>query len=1101
VRALHAVGKLHRDLKPSNVLCTPEGRVIVLDFGVATQFSQHADRQRPDEEPQLVGTANYMAPEQALGEALTPASDWYSVGVMLYEALVGAPPFEGEAMTVLATKATTDASPPSERVRGVPPDLDELCHALLEREPERRLDADEIQLRLEAARAVHQAISVRPAAHPTSETMLVGRSPHRRALRDAFAVTRSGRSVTVRVGGTAGTGKSSVVQHFVDDLIDRDEAVVLQGRAYEREALPYKAVDGVIDGLSWHLMRLSEQNEIPDLPLDTSALARLFPVLRRVPSIGRLVEEPVTDPMSVRRRAFSALRELLGALAGRRPLVLYVDDAQWGDTDSVALLLELVRPPAAPALLLVMTYREEEAKAPFLADLARRWPDGAEIRELTVGPLDDADAAELARSLLGPENGDETGEAVARASGGNPFLIEELARSVNGRGRLRGASAPAPKGEGISLDQMVAERVATLPEKARRVLEIVAVGGRPLPVSTVADAAGVGEEADELIGLLCAKRFVRCGMRDSQEVVEAIHDRIRETIVAGASALSVREHHRSLAHALEAIADTHVEALAVHWLGTGDMERAAEYAQRAAEQAIAKVAFDEASRLLRLALDAIPRERPDALRARRRLAEVLAFAGRGAEAAPIYLEAAREAPPLERIDLQRSAAEQLMASGQVDQAEGVFREVLASVGIRVPRSPLAIRVWLFLYGLWARVVGLEFKHRSPDEVRLGDRVRIDALYAIALGFSVVHPFLSRCMKQRHLVEALRRGDDVHISRAAALCAVNGKPKEKRLRALTELAERLATKSGNAGALAYTHGTRGVNLYLAGQWKKALEELDGAYAKLPVYMAGWQSNANLFAVACLCLTGNLSEARRRLDRLLEDAEQRGDFYTSVNLRVGHTVLVWLANDDPDAARSRAREAAARWSRRSYLLQHWYLMVAEVNTELYVGDGARGYERMTRDARALKMSMLLGLQTVRAMTYYIRGCCALASLDGAAGTARLAEARRMATLLEREGMPWTAPLAAIVGASVANAEGDRARSIELLQIAVQSGESADMPLHAGAARHRLGIVLSGEEGQRRLHEATEAMKSHGVRDPARFARMLVPGRWGNGAEPAP
>ncbi len=77
VQALHAAGHLHRDLKPSNVLVAADGRVVVLDLGVATSLR----RDRLSEEPEMVGTSTYMAPEQALGETPTPAADWYSTSV------------------------------------------------------------------------------------------------------------------------------------------------------------------------------------------------------------------------------------------------------------------------------------------------------------------------------------------------------------------------------------------------------------------------------------------------------------------------------------------------------------------------------------------------------------------------------------------------------------------------------------------------------------------------------------------------------------------------------------------------------------------------------------------------------------------------------------------------------------------------------------------------------------------------------------------------------------------------------------------------------------------------------------------------------------
>jgi hypothetical protein len=1086
VQALHAAGKLHRDIKPSNVLCTAEGRVVLLDLGVATELRSAIDEDQ--EEDQIVGTVPYMAPEQALHEPPTVASDWYSVGVMLYEALVGAPPFAGSTIEVLSQKVLNDPAPPSERVERVPAELDKLCMALLDRAPDRRPRGEEVLhvLGAVASRDVHSLVLPAQTAGPSA---LVGRQSHLRALREAFEASLARRPVTVCVGGRAGMGKSSIVQHFVNELAERGEAVVLRGRAYEREAVPYKAVDSVIDALSHYLLRLSERETPLQLPMETWALARLFPVLRRVPNVELASSVTDLDPARMRRRAWDALRELVSLLAQEQPLVIYIDDVQWGDTDSAALLLELVRPPFSASLLLVLTYRDEEASAPFLAEMRARWPEDAEMRELAVGPLETRDSQRLAMTLLGAEDSaaQSTADAIARECEGNPFLIEELARSASAHHRVAAG--------GLTLDRVVGERLAQLPEEGRRLLEIVALGGRPLSLDVVANASGVHESADSTIRMLCANRFIRSGLRDGREVVEPVHDRIRETIVARLPEATSRNYHGRLARALEAAASPDAEALAMHWLGAGDSERAGAYAERGAEEAAGKLAFDQAARLLRLRLEMFAAESSETGRLQRRLAEVLEWAGRGAEAAPVYLEAAEGASSLERVDLERAAAEQLLASGRIDQAAEVLRRVLASLGMTVPRSPWGVRFWLLVYGLWARVIGLKFALRPAHSVRPADRVCIDALYAIALGFSVIDPLFARCMKERHLVEAMRAGDAVHVSRAAALCAINGKPGAKRVRALADLATQLAIQSNHGGALAYAHATQGVHLYLSGQWKRALEELDGAYTHLPVVRAGWQSNANLFAVNSLCLMGCLDEASLRISRLLADAEQRGDMYTSVNLRAGYTALVSLAADDPRVARRRAREAMARWSRRGFFVQHWYAMLAEVNIDLYTGDGAAAYERMQRDSFALKKSLLLRLQTVRAMTHYLRGCCAVASL-GAMRARRptlLRDAKRHARLLAQEGMAWTEPLAAIVGACVANAEGNSQRAVALLRTAALAGEAADMPLYAASARYQLGSRLGGSEGHELVCSARDALSARGVRVPERFAQMFVPGCW--------
>ena len=253
VSALHGAGTLHRDIKPSNVLVTERGRVVLLDFGLAAELEATGVHQSTD--GHVLGTAYYMAPEQAEGLAVSPAADWYSVGVMLYEALTGCLPFMGQSRDVLRDKQTNEAPAPREVAQDVPEDLDTLCVNLLRRDPGSRLSGPDILARLGSGSAQYEGL-VSPSVASSNRAPFVGRESHLEALRDGLKAVKHGQTVTFLIHGRSGVGKTALVQHFLESLPHRGEAVVLVGRCYERESVPYKALDNVVDALARYLRRL-----------------------------------------------------------------------------------------------------------------------------------------------------------------------------------------------------------------------------------------------------------------------------------------------------------------------------------------------------------------------------------------------------------------------------------------------------------------------------------------------------------------------------------------------------------------------------------------------------------------------------------------------------------------------------------------------------------------------------------------------------------------------------------------------------------------------------------------------------------------------------
>jgi len=341
---LHEAGKLHRDLKPSNVLVDQNGRVVILDLGLvhdAFDDSQSADNQ-------IVGTVAYMSPEQAAAKRVGPESDWYSVGVMIFQALTGHLPHAGTAIEVLQDKQQLEAPLPSSVAPAVPEDLDLLCHQLLRIDPSRRPTGEEIRQRLGPS----SKFRPRPPIRAAEGAPFVGRASELRVLDEALRQIDHGRAQTVLILGDSGVGKSALVRRFVDTL--GSETLVLAGRCYERESVPYRAVDSVIDALSRYLAKLPTENAAALLPRMMPFATQLFPVLLRVDAIARAPRPQLQgDPHEFRRRAFEGLRELFARIADRHRLAIIIDDLQWADADSLRLLDDLLDGPEAPMMLFV----------------------------------------------------------------------------------------------------------------------------------------------------------------------------------------------------------------------------------------------------------------------------------------------------------------------------------------------------------------------------------------------------------------------------------------------------------------------------------------------------------------------------------------------------------------------------------------------------------------------------------------------------------------------------------------------------------------------------------------------------------------------------
>ena len=1135
VMALHGLGCLHRDIKPSNVLVTGEGRVVLLDLGLVTWINPvEASFERC-----VAGTAAYMSPEQSMARPLTEASDWYSIGVMLYEALTGSRPFRGTFEQVIARKQAEEPLPPSALAEGVCEQLEALCMDLLRTEPGERPGGDEIVRRLRElpGDTDHPALPTAPSVSvPAPGSTFVGRGAQLERLREAWRATLDGRCQPVHLHGVSGMGKSALLRRFLQEVSGgRDAPIVLTGRCYERESVPFKALDGLVDALSRYLRSLPRARADGLLPGGTAALARVFPVLEQVEAVS-LLTSPRTkelDPHELRRRAFASLRELLARIGGRRPLILCVDDLQWGDVDSAQLLAELTRSPDPPSMLLLASYRTDEVESCLHLQVLRaaHGLGGGEVTggvgggaiEVELGPLERQDATELASRLLGEDTDVRRRQAVAVAmeAQGNPFFVHELVRwlqqtetelgdPVEDGGR---AAPSAP----VRLEAVLNSRLERLPREELEVLETVAIAGRPLPRSVLALATDLGPAEQRAVDHLRGTFLLRIRVVAGEEALEPYHDRIRVALVRALPAWKVRQRHLRLALALQGTRQADPESLAEHFCGAGHLERAGEYALLAAEQARDAVAFDRAAMLLRFAMRLLESGEVTRRGLRARLADALARAGRSSEAALVFGECVGEAEGRTALQFQARAAEEHLRAGQLDEGLDALAEVLDRLEMRLPRTPQAALRSLVIRRLRLRLRGLNWRERDAGEMAPADRMRLDTCWAVSSGLGMIDPIRGADYQTRGLLLALDSGAPAQVARFLALEATysstSGPGGRRRARTILKEAAALAERLGEPHLRGLVAFAAAVDAYEGGDWRRAREMAERAERTYLDYCTGVSlevaTNRHFLLLALLQL-GELAEMATRAPAYIQDAEARGDRFTSTSFRNGCMNICWLVDGNPERARRAVATAMGPWRRRSFLLQHYEGMYAEATIDLYCGAGDRAWRRIHRDWPSARSAQLLKVQQLHLEALFLRGrsalCAALEEVgpvipsaddEELAGLgvpdrgALLSEAVRMARRMRRERLAWSDPLAQLLLAGVAASEGRTREAITLLEELVPALDLQDMKLYAAAARRRLGELRGGQAGSEAIRQADDFFAGQGVRDPAAMTRLFAPG----------
>ncbi|HKU37557.1 MAG TPA: AAA family ATPase, partial [Polyangiales bacterium] len=603
---------------------------------------------------------------------------------------------------MLRSKIERDPAPPHSLAPEIPAELSALCMALLSRDPAKRPSGRDVLAKLQQARPKPEDsasqrsgdTSLLTETRARGATPFFGREAELATLHNALQDARAGHSQVVHVRGISGTGKSALVEHFLDELEGDapteagQPVLVLRSRCYEREAMPFKALDGVIDALTRQLSHLDDLEIGHLMPADIGSLAQLFPVLERLRAVQRLLSMRSSggDAVHNRQRAELAFRELLGRLARRRPVVIWIDDVQWGDLDSAGILKGFLHETLELPLVLVFSYRSDEVDTSECLRVllsAAQHERAAPTTVVQVQALPSADLATLCRAQLGTfgQGQDALVAHIVREAHGSPFLAAQL--TALALAKLTRADSDVAT---LSLSGLVAQTAALLPADARLFLRVLAIAGRPIPPRLALRAAELRGGGREIIHALRQQLLVRTRDVAGEKLIEVYHDRVREGVQRSISDEDAEQLHRQLLHALEYSGRADPDWLYAHALGARQRLAAFRYGSAAAERAMSTLAFEHAAELYASCIelsDASDQERGELLN---KLAAALACCGRGRRAADAYLEAAALSSGHEALKRMQLATSHLFRSGRFAEAEAMLQRVLVAMDVRMPQS-------------------------------------------------------------------------------------------------------------------------------------------------------------------------------------------------------------------------------------------------------------------------------------------------------------------------------------------------------------------------------------------------------------------------------
>lgn len=768
---------IHRDLKPSNVMVMEDHRVVLLDFGLVDDCSLKNYQQDELNYHRLMGTIHYLSPEQADGSPLTPASDWFSFGVLLYRCLTGDVPHAGDSIDEIIEQKKMglqlDPSAFGQLVNGGE-SLYQLAVECLSPTPTDRPDYHKIELLLNN---LHQEIAGnRPkpkdnfATGPVEvskarDPLFIGRVAEIEKF-ERFIYDRSGPKL-IEVVGESGIGKTGFLNRVLRPSVSD---WVFRARCFHQEKTRFPGLDPIVDQVAAQLCRwpVDEANEI--LPQDTSPLLSLFPTLAQISTSqmrGSFFDLDSTFSHQYSERASTDFVAFIERLATKRSLCLVIDDFQWANQSSANLVSELISScKPSTSLTVVLAYRPPKTKidALNLTDVPQSHRTSIHLPRFSnddgLAFLNAVNSGHPQQVTHWKTKREALVKHLINQASGSPLHLWEFVYQLNSSDTLLSI-------EDLNYQKLLRRRLARLTSAQFELMKIICASQFPFNLELATQIAPKNENSGSIetsLRHLEQEKFLTRGSNPGE--LEIYHSQISQCVRELVGKDAMEDLHGYIARLAEQQFPENYRLISEQYLACGLHSNAARALATAAESAKLRQSFEEAIYLLQQTISIANLEQTCSgllVDSKIKLAETLANAGRCKQASSLFLALAESQPRLpQENELRRNAIFQHIFADQTNIDLKTTNRIAQPMGIKFSGNPLAAMLKVVLYRIAYSLVTWRGRDSSR---RLQQR---ELIGVVARALTLTNPLLASSLVAKLVFLCKRFGNNEELENALDL---------------------------------------------------------------------------------------------------------------------------------------------------------------------------------------------------------------------------------------------------------------------------------------------------------------------------------------------